>query len=69
MSQEVIVELEELKSLLKKEIQDLKDNLEHSHHDNVAINRLLSRIAQRNDIIRINTLRWVLELIERLEQK
>jgi hypothetical protein len=30
---------------------------------------LLSRIADRNDIIRINTLRWVLEVIEKLEHE
>jgi hypothetical protein len=29
--------------------------------------RLLSRLADRNDIIRINTMEWVLKIIARLE--
>ena len=64
--------LDDLKTILRKEIRDLQGNLEENHydknHDN-ATDRLLSRIAERNDIIRINTLRWVLDIIEKLEQQ
>jgi hypothetical protein len=34
-----------------------------------AVGRLLSRLSERNDIIRVNTLKWVLEVIEKLEDK
>jgi hypothetical protein len=34
-----------------------------------ATNRLLSRIADRNDIIRINTIEWVLKIISKLENQ
>jgi hypothetical protein len=49
---------------------NLQNNLqEKKYKSGDAADRLLSRIADRNDIIRINTLRWVLEVIEKLEQK
>ena len=61
-------QLEELKEILQKEIQDLKTNLMKNHiHEGEATDRLLSRIADRNDIIRINTLEWVLKIIVKLE--
>jgi hypothetical protein len=61
-------QLEELKTILQKEIQDLKTNLIKSHiHEGNITDRLLSRIADRNDIIRINTLEWVLKIITKLE--
>lgn len=61
-------QLEELKIILQKEIQDLKTNLMKNHiHKGEATDRLLSRIADRNDIIRINTLEWVLKIIVKLE--
>jgi hypothetical protein len=61
-------QLEELKTILQKEIQDLKTNLIKNHiHEGNITDRLLSRIADRNDIIRINTLEWVLKIITKLE--
>ena len=38
-------------------------------HEGEATDRLLSRIADRNDIMRINTLEWVLKIIAKLENK
>jgi hypothetical protein len=63
-------QLEELKEILQKEIQDLKTNLMKNHiQEGEATDRLLSRIADRNDIMRINTLEWVLKIIAKLENK
>ena len=61
-------QLEELKTILHKEIQDLKSNLMKNRiHEGEATDRLISRIADRNDIMRINTLEWVLKIIAKLE--
>jgi hypothetical protein len=61
-------ELNSLKMILQQEILNLQHNLqEKKYKSGDATDRLLSRIADRNDIIRINTLRWVLEVIEKLE--
>jgi hypothetical protein len=61
-------QLEELKWVLRNKIQDLKTNLMKNHaHEGEITNRLLSRLADRNDIIRINTLEWVLKIIAKLE--
>jgi hypothetical protein len=61
-------QLEELKLILQTEIQDLKTNLmKNQIHEGEITDRLLSRIADRNDIIRINTLEWVLKIIANLE--
>jgi hypothetical protein len=61
---------EELKSILKKEIYDLKANLMKNHiQEGEITDRLLSRLADRNDIIRINTLEWVLRIIAKLENR
>ena len=61
-------QLEELKCILRNEIQDLKTNLMKNHANEGEItDRLLSRLADRNDIIRINTLEWVLKMIAKLE--
>ena len=63
-------QLEELRSMLQKEIQNLKTNLMKNHaQEGDATNRLLSRIADRNDIIRINTIEWVLKIIAKLENQ
>ena len=63
-------QLEELKTVLQKEIQDLKANLIKNHiQEGEITDRLLSRIADRNDIIRINTLEWVLKIIAKLENR
>jgi hypothetical protein len=48
---------ERIKSILQKEILDLKTNLWKNHiHEGEITDCLLSRIADRNNIIRINTL-------------
>jgi hypothetical protein len=63
-------ELDNLKMILQQEIRDLQCNLQEKKYEGGdATDRLLSRIADRNDIIRINTLSWVLEVIDKLEQK
>lgn len=63
--------LDSLKMILQQEILNLQSNLQEKKYksSNDATDRLLSRIADRNDIIRINTLRWVLEIIEKLEHE
>lgn len=60
-----------LKMILQQEILNLQSNLEEKKYKSGsdATDRLLTRIADRNDIIRINTLRWVLEVIEKLEHE
>jgi hypothetical protein len=59
-----------LKIILQQEIITLQSTLEEQKYKSGdATDRLLSRIADRNDIIRINTLRWVLEVIEKLENQ
>ena len=63
-------QLEELKSILRNELQDLKTNLMKNHaQEGNATDRLLSRLADRNDIIRINTIEWVLKIIAKLENQ
>jgi hypothetical protein len=63
--------LDSLKMILQQEIINLQSNLQEKKYKSGsdATERLLSRIADRNDIIRINTLRWVLEIIEKLEHE
>jgi hypothetical protein len=62
--------LDSLKMILQEEIVNLQSTLqEQKYKSGDATDRLLSRIADRNDIIRINTLRWVLEVIEKLENQ
>ncbi len=62
--------LDNLKMILQQEILNLQSTLqEQKYKSGDATDRLLSRIADRNDIIRINTLRWVLEVIEKLESQ
>jgi hypothetical protein len=60
-----------LKMILEQEILSLQTTLKDQKYKSGgdATDRLLSRIADRNDIIRINTLRWVLEVIEKLENQ
>jgi hypothetical protein len=61
-------QLEELKFILQKEIDDIQANLiKNRAQEGDATTRLLSRIADRNDIIRINTIEWVLKIISNLE--
>jgi hypothetical protein len=62
--------LDNLKMILQQEILNLQSTLqEEKYKSGDATDRLLSRIADRNDIIRINTLRWVIEVIEKLENQ
>ena len=62
-------QLEELKCILRNEIQDLRTNIMKNHANEGEItDHLLSRLADRNDIIRINTLEWVLKVIAKLEK-
>jgi hypothetical protein len=64
--------LDSLKMILQQEIINLQSNLQEKKYKSGggdATERLLSRIADRNDLIRINTLRWVLEVIEKLEHE
>ena len=63
-------QLEKLKTILQKEIQDLKANVMTNHiHQGEITDRLISRMADRNDIIRINTLEWVLRVITEIENR
>ena len=63
-------QLEELKSILKNELQNLETNLmKNRAQEGDAADRLLSRLTDRNDIIRINTLEWVLKIIAELEYR
>ncbi|MDQ3873309.1 MAG: hypothetical protein M3258_06825 [Thermoproteota archaeon] len=62
--------LQDLKVVLQQEILELQRSLQEKKcKSQDATDRLLSRIADRNDIIRINTLRWVLEIVEDLEHE
>jgi hypothetical protein len=62
--------LENLKMILQQEILELQRSMqEKKYKSQDATDRVLSRIADRNDIIRINTLRWVLEIVEELEHE
>jgi len=61
-------QLEEPRFILLNEIQKLKINLMKSHaQEGNHTDRLLSWLADRNDIIRINTMEWVLKIIAKLE--
>ena len=63
-------QLEKLKTILQKEIQDLKANVMANHiRQGEITDRLISRMADRNDIIRINTLEWVLRVITEIENR
>jgi len=63
-------QLEQLKSILQNEVEDLKINLLKNHsQQGDATNRLLSRLADRNDVIRINTIEWVLKVFANLESR
>jgi hypothetical protein len=62
--------LDELKSIIEKEVYDIKGNLEYSHYQKGEMDeRRMSRIADRNDLVRINTLYWVRDVIGKMEQK
>lgn len=61
--------VQKLRSILEEEIQALEDGIMQDRALNdEAMGRLLSRLSKRNDIIRINTLKWVLEEIEKARE-
>ena len=63
-------QLEELKSTLQNELQNLETNLmKNRAQEGDATDRLLSRLTDRNDIIRINTIEWVLKIIAKLKNQ
>ena len=63
-------QIEELKSILQNELRDLKTNLmKNRAQEGDSTDRLLSRLTDRNDIIRINTIEWVLKIIAKLENQ
>jgi hypothetical protein len=63
-------QLEELKSILQNELQNLKSNLmKNCAQEGDATDRLLSQLIDRNDIIRINTIEWVLKIVLKLENR
>ena len=63
-------QLEQLKSIVQKEVEDLRTNLMKNHaQQGDTTNHLLSRFADRNDVIRINTIKWVLKVIAKLESQ
>jgi hypothetical protein len=65
-----LTEIDELRLSLEREIQHLKTNLMNVRSGERQItDRLLSRLADRNDIIRINTLEWVLKVIEKINKE
>jgi hypothetical protein len=65
-----LTEIDELRLLLQTEIKQLKTNLTNIRCDErQTTDRLLSRLADRNDIIRINTLEWVLKVIEKVKRE
>lgn len=63
-------QLEELRSILQNELQNLKTNLmKNRAQEGDVTDRLLSPLTDRNDIIRINTIEWVLKIIAKLENR
>lgn len=61
--------MERLKEILQKEINDIRKGIEDNRlRDFEEMGRTFSRTADRNDRIRINTLRWVLGMIETLDR-
>lgn len=65
-----MTEIDELRLLLQTGIKHLKTNLTNIRCDeSQATDRLLSRLADRNDIVRINTLEWVLKVIEKIKRE
>lgn len=64
---------QELRTIIEKEIRPLEDGImrarARNHEYDGAADRLLPRLSERNDIIRLNTLKWVIQEIEKLENK
>lgn len=60
--------MERLKQIVQKEINDIRKTIEYNQqHDFDEFGGPFSRTADRNDLIRINTLRWVLDVIDTLD--
>jgi hemerythrin superfamily protein len=56
-----------LKRIIQEEITDLRVTIEERKWQGLSEEQqVFSRVADRNDMIRINTLRWVLDIIEKL---
>ncbi|AIF84094.1 hypothetical protein NTE_02037 [Candidatus Nitrososphaera evergladensis SR1] len=61
-------DLERLKQILRQEISDIRRAIEdNQRQDFDELGGAFSRTADRNDLIRINTLRWVLDVIDTLD--
>lgn len=59
-----------MKKIVQQEISDLRKTIrENELHDFEQLGGAFSRTADRNDMIRINTLRWVLDVIEKLDRE
>ncbi|AIC15622.1 hypothetical protein NVIE_013830 [Nitrososphaera viennensis EN76] len=59
--------MERLRQIVQQEINDIRKTIEdNQRHDFEELGGTFSRTADRNDLIRINTLRWVLDIIETL---
>jgi hypothetical protein len=53
---------------LEQEIRAIRETIESNQlRDFEEMGHAFSRTADRNDLIRINTLRWVIDLIETLD--
>ena len=56
-----------LKHIIQEEINDLRVTIEERKWQGLSEEQqVFSRVADRNDMIRINTLRWVLDIMEKL---
>jgi hypothetical protein len=56
-----------LKRIIQEEINDLRVTIEERKWQSLSEEQqVFSRVADRNDMIRINTLRWVLDIMEKL---
>ena len=60
--------LDDLKAISSHEINDIQLNLEENHSQNNNADKIMLRVADRYKIIRINTLRCLLQAIAKLEQ-
>ncbi len=60
--------LDDLKAIRSHEINDIQHNLEENYSQNNNADKIMLRVADRYEIIRINTLRCFLQVIAKLEQ-
>lgn len=59
--------IDELRILLQREADQIRKGLAMNNSSRDPTDRLLSRLADRNDMIRINTIEWVLDQIDNLQ--